>query len=117
MIILIVILFIIILWILTQKNQQTQKQESVNIITQIYEQPRINVKKRVIIPYKYHYDNRPAFRGLVHKYHTMEKDENGGSKPFQHKTLDNTNLNNNKIKYVNYGSYRIKPTTKKDLRN
>lgn len=113
MIILIIIIGIILLWYLTNRKQKKNTRAPTTVII---EQP-INIikRKRVITPYKYYYDDKPSFRGLVYKYHTIDKNEYGGSKPFNHIKMNNINMNNNKIKYHNYGSYRIKPTTRSDL--
>jgi hypothetical protein len=115
MIILIVILLVLLWFLLNKKNNQPPITTIINTIEQPVNIYKNKKKKRIYIPFKHYYDNKPAFRGLVHKYQTLDKDEYGGSKPFKYKKLDNTNLNNNHVKYNKYNSYRIKPITKKDL--
>lgn len=77
----------------------------------------IDDKKEIVktIPIKkideYYYDSNPAFRGLAQNVHMLYKYEKGGSKPFKKIILNNSNLDNNKIAYKLYSSYRIKPFT------
>lgn len=64
------------------------------------------------------YDNYTQFRGLLpSSFNLYDNHEIGGSKYFMSTILLHDHINQNNINYNNYGSYRIKPTLLKNIKN
>jgi len=103
-----IFIFIVILYLLYNLEDDTPKQISQPIInsTEVkqYKKPNKFLMK---------YNTSPVFRGLSKSSIIQTKNEIGGSKIFKNVKIDNSNLINNLVDYKNYSSYRIKPYSNK----
>jgi hypothetical protein len=69
------------------------------------------IEDKVVKNFNKH-DNTVSFRGLSSKLKNIEdRPEIGGSKSYNKYILSDKNINENKIYFKKYNSYRIKPTT------
>ena len=112
-ILLIIVIIIVFLYITYLNNLNTIP------YTILDNKPIINCNNKKVIKNnisndKYNY--YVQFMGLFPTYNRSINHEIGGSKYYECCTLSDKNLFNNITNYKNYESYRIKPTTLKDIK-
>jgi hypothetical protein len=105
-----IFIFIVILYLLYNLEDDTPKQISQPIINSTEVKQYIKKKTNKFLM---EYNTSPVFRGLSKSSIIQAKNEIGGSKIFKNVKIDNSNLTNNLVNYKNYSSYRIKPYSNK----
>jgi len=124
MYIILFIFVIIILYLIYKYNIKYNFESNNKQIINISKKKNMNlISSNKINNYNYiknfnKYDNYTHFRGLLPtSFNVYDNHEIGGSKYFMTTVLLHDHTTQNNINYNNYGSYRIKPTLLKNIKN